>query len=213
MLTNYLAYHSNLLFFTIFIFKELVIVFIAFLASILLKKVFKVEYAHFLNFGFAETEEFTIVVIHTILNSIIGLLILFFVVYWKSIAHSFHGIWGKDYVLKIVARDLIDDVLNAHSKLKYTTGVKNIPNGLETENGVSLYTHHFVKLLSVSADLHPDSILGCWNTTWYPLDKIFKLNVNNKLSINEEWTSYFINLKKAYTRSAKMSNICAYLIM
>jgi len=186
-----------------FLFKEWVIVFIALIISVFLKKILDVKQ---FNFGIPDSEEVTIVIIHAFLTSLVGFILLFIIVYWKSIAHSFHGVWGKDYVLKIVARDFIDDVLNAHSKIKYTSGVKNITNGLETESGISLYTHHFVKLLSVSADLRPDIILGCWNTTWYPLDEIFKLSVNNKLSINEEWTSYFMNLEKAYNRSKKNSH-------
>ncbi len=178
------------------LFKETIIVVIALIFSLTVKKLVKID-----QFDFGFDEEIAIVLIHTILSSLIGFSLLFIIVYWKSIYHSFQGIWGKDYVLKIVARDLIDDVLNAQSKIKYTTGVKNITRGLET--GSLLYTHHFVKLLSISADLKPDIILGCWNTTWYPVHRFFKINSSNDLIINEEWASYFENLEKAYNKSSK----------
>ncbi|MCE1164621.1 MAG: hypothetical protein LWX07_04365 [Bacteroidetes bacterium] len=135
------------------------------------------------------------------LLTLIGLIIILTIIYWKPVLQSIKEFWSKDLVLKIVARDFLVEVLNAQSKIKYTSGIKNIIR--ELKGGVNLYTHHFVKTLSVSAEMKPDVILGCWNTIWYPVDKIFEINSNDVLNINEEWESYFENLDKAYRKSKK----------
>lgn len=172
-----------------------------------------------LGVNFIKETGISISIFKNILQFVISIIIIYsfviILIYGKAILHSVKEFLNQDNVLKAVARDFLDDVLNASSKISYNLGVKKIIKGLSGQ-GVSIKTYHFVRLLGVSASLRPDIVYGCWNTTWYHPKDVFDFKSGVKsdgtVFINEEWKTYFDNLENVYKHNKNRKHIRIFIV-